>query len=195
MTRLSTTRQNKQRQQGTDGVDSSEITAITSENRLNVYSGIDSLPTTGFVTGDKALVESDAYGDTRLYVAHEAGWFNTYLVNLSPTWDSSPLASYSIVDSATNLVVTALALDSDNGNLIWQGYASDSAQYLVDITRDSSIITFDPKSSTDVYNAVTAGNLTDSDGGDFTYTFKWSDGINSVSQVSTISYTGLAPSD
>ena len=175
------------------GVDSSAVSDVARNTGIHYYDSIGALPVTGLSEGDQAFVASSGGG--RLYISNGSGWYNAAAVNLSPTWDSSPLASYSIVDSATNLVVTALALDSDNGNLIWQGYASDSAQYLVDITRDSSIITFDPKSATDVYNSVTAGNLTDSDGGDFTYTFKWSDGINSVSQVSTISYTGLAPSD
>jgi len=191
MTKLTTIRKTRQEQQGTEGFDSAEVLSIIgSGGTLTYYSALDSLPNSGN-DGDKAFVEDN----TRLYIRDGDGWYNTSLVNLTPFWDTEPNASYSITDSATSLIVTALALDSDNGNLIWQGYASDSAQYLVDITRDSSVFTFDPLSADSVYDNVTAGNLADSDGGDFTYTFKWSDGINSVSQVSTISYTGLNPAD
>jgi len=119
--------------------------------------------------------------------------YNTSLVNLTPFWDTEPNASYSITDSATSLIVTAKAGDSDGDDdaLIWQGSTTDSAQYLVDITRDSSVFTFDPLSADSVYDNVTAGNLADSDGGSFIYTFKWSDGINFVSKNVTITYSGL----
>ena len=44
-------------------------------------------------------------------------------------WETEPSSTYQIVDSATPLIITALALDSDNPNLINQSFASDSAQY------------------------------------------------------------------
>lgn len=193
--KISLRRQQRQRQQSTAGLDSARVLAITSSNKMSVYSGLDSLPSTGFSEGDKALVESDKSGNTRIYVAHGSGWYNKTLVNITPTWETEPNASYTVTDSATDLVITAKATDSDNGNLIWQGSASDSAQYLVNISRDSSVFTFDPLTADSVFANATAGNLDDSDGGDFIYTFKWSDGINFVSKAVTITYNGLAAWD
>jgi len=62
---------------------------------------------------------------------------------------------------------------------------------MVDITNDSSVWTFTPKTKIQIGAAVAAGNLTDSNG-DFVYTFKWSDGINFVSKAATISYSPSA---
>ena len=63
----------------------------------------------------------------------------------------------------------------------------------VTLTRDSSVWTFTPLSADSVFNNVTIGNLTDSDGGDFTYTFSATDGIATAQKTITISYTGLKP--
>ena len=59
---------------------------------------------------------------------------------------------------------------------------------MVDISNDSSVWTFTPKTASQIGAAVAAGNLTDSNG-DFVYTFKWSDGISFVSKAATISYS------
>ena len=72
--------------------------------------------------------------------------------------------------------------------LVNQSIVSDSAQYMVNISNDSSVWTFTPKSADSIGIEVAAGNLTDSNG-DFVYTFKWSDGINFVSKAATISYS------
>jgi len=187
--KLSNTRKTRQEQQGTEGFDSAEVLSIIgSGGTLTYYSTLDSLPNSGD-DGDKAFVEDN----TRLYIRDGDGWYNTSLVNLSPRWDSIPLGlldSTSIVDSATDLVIVAKALDSDNSNLnlINQSFASDSAQYLVNISNDSSVWTFDPKSDDSISASVTAGDLDDSDENSFIYTFKWSDGINFVSKAITINY-------
>ena len=136
--------------------------------------------------GDEAFVKSNY----RLYVSNGLGWYNTTLVNRTPRWDSGgePGASYEIADSATPLIITARAIDSDNGSLINQSIVSDSAQYMATISNDSSVWTFTPKSADSIGVAVAAGNLTDSNG-DFVYTFKWSDGISFVTKTTTISYS------
>jgi len=174
------------------GIDSASIINISTNAPINYYSNIDSLPVSDLTLGDRAFVESSGSG-ARLYLSNGSGWYNAALVNLNPRWDSVPLGlldSTSIVDSATSLIITAKALDSDNSdlNLTNQSFASDSAQYLVTITNDSSVWTFDPKSDDSISASVTAGDLDDSDENSFVYTFKWSDGINFVSKAITINY-------
>ena len=117
-----------------------------------------------------------------------SGWRNTSLSNKDPYWEIEPSDSdQTIVDSATPLIIIAKANDSDNPNLVNQSVGTDSAQYMVDVTNDSSVFTFTPKTKLQIAEAVAAGNLTDSNG-DFVYTFKWSDGINFVNKDVTIIY-------
>jgi|TARA_B100001094_G_scaffold181428_1_gene175812 hypothetical protein len=190
MVTLSSLRQQVEAQQGTTGLDSSQVSAISGSG-VSVYETLDSLPSTGLTAGDEAFVKSNY----RLYVSNGLGWYNTTLVNRTPRWDSGgePDASYSIADSATPLIITARAIDSDNGSLINQSIVSDSAQYMATISNDSSVWTFTPKSADSIGIEVAAGNLTDSNG-DFVYTFKWSDGISFVSKAATISYNAASAS-
>ena len=175
-------------------LDSAQVTTIASTEAaatgLTVYSTLDSLPVSNLSSGDQAFVE----GNKRLYISNGNGWYNVSLVNLSPTFDSDVNSTFSIIDSATPLIITNPASDSDNPAAIisYGGTMSDSGQYLVALTRDSSVWTFTPLSADSVYNNVTLGNLSDSDGGDFTYTFTASDGINQASKSITITYDGLA---
>jgi len=185
MVTLSSLRQQVETQQGTTGLDSAQVSAISGSG-VSVYETLDSLPSTGLTAGAEAFVK----GNSRLYVSNGSGWYNTTLVNRTPRWDSGgePDASYTIADSQTPLSITARAIDSDNGSLINQSLVSDSAQYMVDITNDSSVWTFTPKSADSIGIEVAAGNLTDSNG-DFIYTFKWSDGISFISKAVTIGYS------
>tara|TARA_B100001057_G_scaffold367533_1_gene370885 strand:- start:1912 stop:3546 length:1635 start_codon:yes stop_codon:yes gene_type:complete len=185
MVTLSSLRQQVETQQGTTGLDSSQVSAISGSG-VSVYETLDSLPTTGLTAGDEAFVKSSY----RLYVSNGLGWYNTTLVNRNPRWDSGgePDASYSIVDSATPLIITARAIDSDNGSLINQSIVSDSAQYMATISNDSSVWTFTPKTASQIGASVAAGDLSDSNG-DFIYTFKWSDGISVISKPVTIAYS------
>ena len=183
MTRLSQQRQNKQDQQGTAGLDSSEVFALSGSG-TSVFDTLDSLPSLP-TSGSKALVNDV----NRLYISDGSGWYNIDLsTGFTPYWLTEPDASYDIEDSVTPLSITAKALDSDSGNLINQSVVSDSAQYMVSITNDSSVWTFTPKSADSIGIEVAAGNLTDSNG-DFIYTFKWSDGVNVLSKAVTIGYS------
>ena len=148
------------------------------------YDTLDSLPQENLSIGLQAFVEENR----KHYVSNGTGWYNTgYAISNAPYWETEPSSTYQIVDSATPLIITALALDSDNPNLINQSFASDSAQYMATITNDSSVFTFTPKTKTEIATAVGAGNLTDSNG-DFIYTFKYSDGTNFVVKAATITY-------
>jgi hypothetical protein len=182
MVNLRNLRQNKQDQQGTSGLDSSEILALSGSG-VSVFDTLDSLPSSPS-EGDKALVDNI----NRLYISDGSGWYNIDLnTGFTPYWLTEPDATYEITDSVTPLLVTAKALDSDGTTPINQSFASDSAQYMVTVTNDSSVFTFTPKSADSIGIEVGAGNLTDSNG-DFVYTFKWSDGINFVSKAVTITY-------
>ena len=151
---------------------------------MQYFETLDSLPMTNLTIGLQAFVEENR----RHYVSNGSGWYNTgYSIGASPYWDSDPLSTYEIVDSATPLIVIAKPQDSDTTNFVNQSFGSDSAQYMATISNDSSVFTFTPKTKTEIGTAVAAGNLTDSNG-DFIYTFKWSDGINFVSKAVTISY-------
>jgi len=153
---------------------------------VDYFDTLDSLPISNLSEGQRAFIEETS----RMYVSNGVGWYNTSFVNLTPTWATEPDASYTIADSVTPLVITALATDSDNADvsLTNQSFASDSAQYMVSITNDSSVWTFTPKSADSIGQEVAAGNLTDSNG-DFVYTFKWSDGVSFVAKSATITYT------
>jgi|TARA_B100001093_G_scaffold172374_1_gene165203 hypothetical protein len=153
---------------------------------LDVFDTLDSLPINGIAEGQRAFVEEN----NRLYITNGSGWYNVSLVNQTPTWATEPDGSYDIADSVTPLVITALATDSDNPdkNLLNQSIVTDSAQYMVTITNDSSVWTFTPKSADSIGQEVAAGNLVDSNG-DFVYTFKWSDGISFVAKAVTIGYS------
>lgn len=176
---------------GENLTDSAETIRIASDTAMSVYTGIDSLPVTDLTAGQHAYVS----GTNRYYISNGTGWYNVSTANATPYWDSAPNDAYTIEDSATPLIITAKARDSDNSdaNLLHQSFASDSAAFLVDITRDSSVFTFTPKSQDSVGASVTAGDLTDSSTNDFIYTFKFSDGINFVSKAVTINYNFAGP--
>jgi len=169
-------------------LDSADVLSIgnSSASGTAVFDTLDSLPTSNLSSGQQAFVNANQ----RLYISNGSGWYNLTFVNRTPTWLTEPDASYDIVDSATPLLITAKAIDSDNSdvNLLNQSVVSDSAQYMVNISNDSSVWTFTPKSADSIGIEVAAGNLTDSNG-DFVYTFKWSDGINFVSKAVTIGYS------
>lgn len=171
------------------GVTNQAVTNNDVPSGIEVFATLDSLPLTNLTTGQEAFVEENS----RLYVSNGSGWFGAGSnVQFSPTWFTEPGASYSIADSATPLIITAKAQDSDNPNLANLSFGTDSAQYMVSISNDSSVFTFTPKSADSIGIEVGAGNLTDSNG-DFIYTFKWSDGFNSVTKEVTISYSTTIP--
>ena len=187
--------QGKLKSNRVDGIDSSEVNSIVQgevSSGVSYFDTLDSLPTTGLSSGLKALVKVSST-EGRLYIYNGQGWYNadTNLNTSAPVWSTEPDATYTIADSATPLIVTALASDADGDPLTNQSFVTDSAQYMVDITNDSSVWTFTPKTKIQIGAAVAAGNLTDSNG-DFVYTFKWSDGINFVSKAATISYSPSA---
>ena len=161
MSRLTTTRQNKQSQQSTRGIDSAAVLAITSTNKMSVYSGLDSLPTTGLVDGTKALVESDLSGNTRLYVADGSGWYNKTAVNIAPTIDSiEGFSLNSTLNKSDSANYTVIASDSDDNDAIlsysYVATPSNIIDSAITITQDSSVfnIAVDSAATSDGFNLV-----------------------------------------
>lgn len=191
MTSLKSIRRARQDYERVSGFDSAEVLAIGSVGNL-VISDLDSLPTSSLIKGQKAVVENS----NSLYITDGSGWYNVgFNTNFNPRWVTEPSATATIADSATPLIITALAADSDGIALVDQSTASDSAQYMATITSDSSVFTFTPKTKTQVAASVAAGDLQESNG-DFVYSFKFSDGINFVSKDVTITYNpGQLPPD
>tara|TARA_B000000609_G_C24180040_1_gene357317 strand:+ start:2006 stop:3655 length:1650 start_codon:yes stop_codon:yes gene_type:complete len=190
--RLSDLRKTADAAIGADGLDSAQITTIASGAGLNYFNTLDSLPISSLSAGDQAFVAANQ----RLYISNGTGWYNVSLVNLTPQFDSDVNSAFSIVDSQTPLIITNPASDSDNPDAIitYGGTLADSGQYLIALTRDSSVWTFTPLSADSVHNNVTLGNIPDSAGGAFTYTFTATDGINQATKTITITYDGLAAS-
>ena len=128
-------------------LDSADVISIANNTSAAtaVFDTLDSLPTTGLSAGQQAFVN----GNNRLYISNGTGWYNLTFVNRTPTWAVEPDAEYEIADSQTPLIVTARATDSDNSiaQLVNQSVVSDSAQYMVNISNDSSVWTFTPKSA------------------------------------------------
>lgn len=187
MTTLSSLRLSKQVSYGGTGLDSAEVASLTASVGVTYYNTLDSLPSSGLTVGDRGFVAENQ----RLYISNGSGWYNAALVNLSPSITLTPDSnSFSITDSATALIITAVGTDSDNpdAGLVNQSFASDSSQYLVNISNDSSVFTFTPLSQDSVWSNSTLGNLADSNTNSFTYTFKYSDGINFASRAITINY-------
>ena len=136
------------------------------------YSSIDSLGV-GTTVGETAFVE----GSNRLYIWNGSGWYNIALINTTPTWDSGgqPEGSYVLdADSPQDATVITLAASDPEGIPISYNYiTSGSMDSIATISQDSSVFTITPKTSVQA-----------PDGGTGSITFRATDGINILPQVS-----------
>jgi hypothetical protein len=160
---------------------------------VTTYSTVDDLPTSGLTAGDQAFVT----GVSRLYFSNGTGWYSQSIINANPRWADSvgsgfgePNGTLTIVDSATPLIVRAVGVDSDALPLTTSVTLSDSAQYVFDMSQDSSVFTFTPKTKAQADAASVAG-LIDSNSADINVTFKVTDGISILSKPSIITYRWL----
>ncbi len=137
------------------------------------YSNIDSLGA-GTIVGETAFVQSS----NRLYIWNGSGWYNIALINTTPTWDSNgqPASSYELdADSPQDATVITLAASDPEGLPISYNYiTSGSMDSIATISQDSSVFTITPKTSTQV-----------PDGGTGSITFRATDGVNILPQVSS----------
>jgi len=155
-----------------------------------VYDSIGVLPLSGVTEGSMAFVNSS----NRMYVNNGVGWYSTTIVNNTPNWTAEPSSELTIVDSATPLIVSVSAADSEGIPITYSGLAADSAQYLATISQDSSVFTFTPLTQSQLDSNQSEGFIADAGQNSFNYTFKASDGINIISKVSSITYNTAASS-
>jgi len=143
------------------GLDSGQVQNVG----LQKFTTLDSLPSTGLTSGQQAWVESSG----RLYISNGSGWYNVALINASPTLTLDQSGTIRLNADTLSVTVIASATDSDdNQNMITFSAESDGNMVGTGVTlsQDSSVFTFTSLSE-------------DSGGvaGDFTITFKATDGI------------------
>ncbi len=174
---------------GKTEADNASNNSLFSSGGVTSYDSIGALPGTHTI-GDQAFVTSVS----RLYFSNGTGWYSQNIVNANPRWADSvgsgvgePAATYDIVDSATPLIVKAIGVDSDALPLTNSIVLPDSAQYVFNMTQDSSVFTFTPKTLAQATASSVAG-LIDSDAAEVGVTFKVTDGIAILSKPSIIKY-------
>ena len=148
-------------------------TAATAIDANFNYATIDVLPGSANV-GDQAFVQST----NRLYIWSGAGWYSIALINSTPTWDSDgqPLATYTLdADSPQDATIINLSASDPEGLPINYTYVtSGQMDSIATISQDSSVFTITPK------------NISQApDGGTGSITFRATDGINILPQVSS----------
>ena len=138
------------------------------------YADVNSLPDTGNKVGDQAFVEAS----NRLYIWNGSGWYNIALINTAPTWDSNgqPASSYVLsADSPqTTTSITLAASDPEGLPISYTYVTGGSMDSIATVSQDSSVFTITPKTSAQA-----------PDGGTGSITFRASDGINILPQVSS----------
>ena len=151
--------------------------SITNQIEISTDQGVatvNDLPNIGNNTGDIQLVEST----NRLYVWNGSGWYNIALINTTPAWDSGgqPAASYELdADSPQNATIISLAASDPEGLPINYTYVtSGQMNSIATISQDSSVFTITPKTAAQV-----------PDGGTGSITFRATDGVNILPQVSS----------
>ena len=132
------------------------------------------LPNTGNTQGDFAFVQAT----NRLYLWSGSGWYNIALINTTPTWDSNgqPAGSYVLdADSPqTATTITLAASDPEGISINYSYITGGSMDSIATVSQDSSVFTITPKTSTQA-----------PDGGTGSITFRASDGVNILPQVSS----------
>lgn len=135
------------------------------EAAIDVYTALDSLPSTGLSSGDQAWVESSG----RLYISNGSGWYNVALVNATPTLTLDQSGTIQLNADTLSVTVTATATDTDdNQDMITFSVESDGNMVGTGTTlsQDSSVFTITADSE--------GGNGV---AGEFTLTFKATDQI------------------
>ena len=158
------------------GIDSAQTETIASDAPMKVYTGLDSLPTSGLTAGDQAYVESN----NRLYISNGSGWYNVALINLSPTMSLDQSGTVTLSTEGTATTVTITAQDSDNPAAILSYSVESDGNGIGNYTlsQDSSIFTITPLSEDSAANP-----------GTFTLTFKTTDNINTATSDLDFSLT------
>jgi len=164
------------------GVDSSTITDLIPSTQKSATP--DDLSYIGNKIGDQAFVEET----NRLYLWNGSGWYNIALINTSPTWDAGgqPAGSYALdADSPQDVTTITLSASDPEGLPITYTYvASGQMDSMATISQDSSVFTITPKTFSEV------GSYDNFSG---SITFRASDGVNILPQVSSFTLQFSSP--
>ena len=132
---------------------------------MPVYATPALLPSSGNQDGDIAFVLST----NSVFVSKTNGWYRIATVNNSPTFTTSPSASYYLATDGTATVITLAASDPEGENLTWT-YTATGASGIATISNADNVYTITP---------ATSGN-----GGQFTVVFSVSDSVNTANTSS-----------
>ena len=153
--------------------------ALDNAASMEVFSAVDSLPTSGMSSGDQALVGQ------RLYISNGSGWYNVALINATPALSLSSSGTIALAADGTPTTITMTATDSDNSdaNLVLSLESGGDLFKFATVSRDSSVVTITPRTED---SATALGS-----DGSATLTFKASDGINqaTVQNTFTLAFT------
>ena len=142
------------------------------------YDSIGSLPTSGNVLGEQALVTGDSSTD-RLYIWEGSAWYQVALIQNSPTFTTSPESTYALAtDGATTTVITLAATDPEGFPVTFSATTNVGFDSIATLSQDSSVFTVTPFSEDSAGVSRTG-----------TITFKASDGISVASAISTFTIT------
>ena len=142
------------------------------------YDSIGSLPTSGNVLGEQALVIGDSSTD-RLYIWEGSAWYQVALIQNSPTFTTSPDAEYALAtDGVTTTVITLAATDPEGFPVTFSATTNVGFDSIATLSQDSSVFTVTPFSE-DSAGVSRSGTIT----------FKASDGISVASAISTFTIT------
>jgi hypothetical protein len=139
---------------------------------IEEVSDITLLTASGNSVGDQRVVGNN------LYIWNGSGWFRIALINETPTWDSGgqPLSSYDLSSDSpqTATTITLAATDPDGFPINYSYTTGGSMDSIGTISQDSSVFTITPKTEAQA-----------PDGGTGSITFRASDGVNILPQVSS----------
>jgi len=149
-----------------------------SASGVKTYATVDDLPLTGQSNGAQAFVT----GTNRLYIwsastanSSYEGWFNIALVNTNPSLSGASSDYALAIDGTTPTVVTLTSTDPE-GVPITYSIASDTSGDIATVVQGTG-------ANTNVFTITPSGNTAHA--GNFSLTFKASDGINIVQTTST----------
>jgi hypothetical protein len=139
---------------------------------IEQVSDVSLLAASGNTVGDQRVVGNN------LYIWNGSGWFRIALINETPTWDSGgqPAGAYVLdADSPqTATSITLAATDPDGFPISYSYVTGGSMDSIATISQDSSVFTITPKTSVQA-----------PDGGTGSITFRATDGVNILPQVSS----------
>lgn len=160
----------------TDGTDSAWLDVSAgavsgpSATGTSTYADVASLPVAGNTAGTMAYVTAT----TSLYVWVGYGWFAITITNASPTFTTSPNASYNLATDGTTTVITLAAVDPEGHAITWGHQVTSGTLGATTITNADNVFTITP-------------STVSGDAGDIVVAFTVTDGMNIATADSTFS--------